>query len=187
MSFWTDTIKVSIASVTAYWAVPKAVKRADPLTGRLQPEDRWLETPDALGWGAGTYEPVIKKIYDEEGKEAALIAWLRRNKAYGMRADMRATPNYDTMQLFETGDRVPPKWGPWSWTGIIKDQGKTWFDNSYGISFGFAHIYLRSGWKLKPLFLGERPTDPNSPVGLFMGVVPRSDNWSDYPKNKAKK
>lgn len=180
MSFIKDSIAIALASVSAYWLVPKAVKRADPLTGRLQPQDRWLETPDALGWGAGTYEPEIRKVYETEGKEAALIAWLRRNKAYGMRADMRATPNYDTMELFETGPRVPPKWGPWAWTGIVKDGERRWFDQMTGISFGFAHVYLRSGWKLKPLFLGERPDPAKSPIGIFMGITPRSDDWDDY-------
>lgn len=180
MSFFTDAVAVAAASVSAYWLVPKAVKRADPLTGRLQPDDRWLETPDALGWGAGTYEPEIKKIYESEGKEAALVAWLRRNKAYGMRADMRATPNYSTMQLFESGTRVPPRWGFWQWTGVVKDGDRQWFDRMTGVSFGWSHVYLRSGWKLKPLFLGERPTGPSA-IGLFMGITPRSDDWDDYP------
>lgn len=184
MTFIGNSIAVTVASISTYWLVPKAVKRADPATGRLQPEDRWMETPDALGWGAGCYEPEIKKVFDAEGKEAALIAWLRRNKAYGMRAspELRANPNYATMQLSETGPRVPPKWGPWAWTGIVKDGDRQWFDQMTGISFGFAHVYLRSGWKLKPLFLGERPDPEKSPIGLFMGITPRSDNWDDYPQ-----
>lgn len=185
MSFISDTIRVAIASVAAYWEVPKAVDRADPKTGRLQPEDRYLETPDALGWGAGTYEPEIKAIYDKEGKKAALIAWLRRNKAYGLRADMRANPNYATMKLFEEGPRVPPKWGFWRWQGVVVDGKNKWFDRMTGISLGFAHFYLRSGWKLKPLFLGERPEPGKSSVGLFIGVTPRSDDWDDYPKGAA--
>lgn len=181
MSFLLDTIRVTVASIACLWEVPKAVKRADPLTGRLQPEDRWMETHDALGWGAGTYEPEIKKIYDEQGKEKALEAWLLRNKAYTLRWQLRATPNYKTMTLTESGPRVPPKWGFFHWRGVVKDGASEWFDSMRGIGLGFVHVYLRSGWKLKPLFLGERPAEPSA-VGMFVGITPRADDWDDYPK-----
>ena len=183
MKFWMNTIALWAASISAYWLVPKAVKMADPETGRLPPEYRWLETHDALGWGAGTYEPAIKKIYDEKGKEAALVAWLLRNKAYTLRWNLRATPDYETMQLTESGPRVPPKWGFFKWKGVIRDLDKEWFEIMPGIGLGFVHIYLRIGWKLKPYFLGERPTGPSS-VGMFTGVTPRSDDWDDYEKTK---
>lgn len=169
------------ASVLAWLLAGFAVKRADPETGRLPAWLSWMETPDALGWGAGTYEPEIKKIYDEKGKEAALAAWLRRNKAYGFRYELRAQPNYDTMELIESGPRIPPRWGVFHWKGVIKDGDKEWFESMPGLSIGFVHIYLRCGWKLKPLFLGERP-DLNGPtaVGLFMGITPRMDDWDDF-------
>lgn len=181
--FWINAVGVAAASIATYWLVPKAVAKADPLTGRLQPSDQWMETPDALGWGAGTYEPEIKAIYDKEGKEAALIAWLRRNKAYGLRYKLRATPNYKTMVLTESGPRVPPRWGFFHWKGTIKDGPNEWFESMPGIGLGFVHVYLRCGWKLKPLFLGERP-EGVSAIGLFMGVTPRMDDWDDYAGKK---
>lgn len=177
--FWLKTILVSAASIACIWAVPQAVKRADPQTGRLQPNDRWMETHDALGWGAGTYEPEIKKIYDTKGKEAALEAWLLRNKAYTLRWSLRATPNYETMTLEESGPRVPPKWGFWRWKGVVKDGPYEWFDSMTGLSLGWLHVYIRAGWKLKPLFLGERPTGATA-VGMFTGITPRADDWDDY-------
>ena len=170
---------VAVASVAAYFLAPLAVRRADPETGRLSESFAWMETPDALGWGAGTYEPTIKAIYDSEGKEKALIAWLRRNKAYGLRHALRATPNYETMELIESGPRVPPRWGLFHWKGVIKDQGQEWFESMPGCGFGKFHLYFRIGWKLKPLFLGERPTGPTA-IGLFTGITPRSDDWDDY-------
>lgn len=172
---------IALAEVAAYLFASFAVKKADPTTGRLPESLRWMETPDALGWGAGTYEPEIKKIYDEQGKEKALVAWLRRNKAYGLRYELRALPNYETMVLDESGPRVPPRWGFFQWKGVIRDGDQTWFESMPGLGLGWFHIYLRMGWKLKPLFLGERPdlTTPTA-VGLFMGITPRIDDWDDY-------
>lgn len=170
---------VWLAQLAAWLLAPWAVRRADPATGRLTPGFSWMETPDALGWGAGTYEPAIKKIYDEKGKEKALVAWLRRNKAYGLRYALRATPNYATMTLTESGPRVPPRWGPFHWKGVIRDGEHEWFESMPGFGFGSFHVYLRCGWKLKPLFLGERPTDDKS-MAIFTGITPRLDDWDDY-------
>lgn len=178
--FLIDTAIVSVASVAAYFLAPKAVAAADPLTGRLPPQYRWMETHDALGWGAGLYEPEIKAIYDTKGREAALVAWLQRNKAYALRWSLRATPNYETMILSESGPRVPPKWGFFRWRGTVKDGANEWFESMPGIGLGWFHLYLRMGWKLKPLFLGERPVGPSA-VGMFIGITPRIDDWDDYP------
>jgi hypothetical protein len=159
--------------------VPLGVAMADD-RGRLPHALRWLETPDALGWGAGTYEPTIKKIYDKHGKRAALTVWLWRNKAYGLRHAMRATPDYKTMKLTESGVRVPPKQGPWFWHGRVTDKGRSWFEHHQGMSFGRVHLSVRAGWKLKPYFDGHRPAPGKTATGMFNGVTIRMDDWDDY-------
>lgn len=180
LSFLAQTLLAWVAQVAAIFLVPVAVKQANPTTGRLPEKYLWLETPDALGWGAGTYEPAIKKIYDEKGKEAALEAWLLRNKAYGLRDGFKANIDRSSMFLKESGPRVPPKWGFWCWKGTVVQDDGYWFDYQPGFSFGVAHIYLRCGWKLKPLFID--PNDTNPVIGLFEGITPRSDDWDDYPE-----
>lgn len=181
IEFFLGTALTTVAVPLSYPLVPIAVAKADRATGRLQPRHRWLETPDAVGWGAGTYEPAIKKIYDERGKEAALRAWLWRNKAYGLRYKLRATINPDAMTLHETGTRIPPRLGPWAWRGTITSNGKTWFEARRGWSFGVGHVSVHSGWKLQPLFDGYRPKPGTiTAVGLFEGVTVRLDDWDDY-------
>ena len=183
LQFLGTTLLVWVAQVAALFLVPVAVKKADPATGRLPKEYSWLETPDALGWGAGTYEPVIKKVYDEKGKEAALEAWLLRNKAYALREGFRADIDYGAFTLTESGPRIPPKWGFWCWKGNVTSNGKTYFDAQPGVSFGFAYVYLRCGWKLKPLFVDRN--DRNPVIGFFEGITPRSDDWDDFPETNS--
>lgn len=178
LRFAFQSVVLWVAEVAAVFVVPSAVKQADPLTGRLPEKYQWLETPDALGWGAGIYEPVIAEVYYSKGKEAALEAWLTRNKAYGVKAGWRADIDFNAFTLVESGPRIPPKWGFWKWTGKVWSNDKDYFDTQVGVSFGFAYLYLRCGWKLKPLFVDRN--DRNKAIGLFEGITPRSDNWDDF-------
>lgn len=175
------SVVMFILELLAYPLVPIAVFFADE-TGRLPKGFRWLETHDSLGWGAGTYEPAIQEIYEKHGEKIALIVWLWRNKAYTLRHKLRANPNYETMVLQSSGVMVPPKWGFFHWKGTIIDGTKSWFELVLGISLGKFHIFLRNGWKLKPYFNGDRPTNLNTTaVGMFIGFSIRSDDWDDFP------
>lgn len=162
----------------AYPLVPIAVSLADK-NGRLPKAFRWFETHDDLGWGAGTYEHAVKAVFDKYGKRVALIYWLWRNKAYTFRNKLRARPNFDTMTVHQTGTDKPPKWGFFYSKWVVKDQGKEWFDTFAGCSFGKFHVYLRMGWKVKPIVQGQRPTEQDA-TGMFSGISIRSDDWDDY-------
>lgn len=187
IEFFLGTALTTVAVPLSIPMVPIAVAQADKVTGRLQPRHRWLETPDALGWGAGTYEPEIKAIYDKRGKEAALRAWLLRNKAYGLRYSLRAKVNPDTMTVKESGSRVPPKVGPWYWYARVTDKGRSYFELRQGVSFSKAHVYVRYGWNLKPWVEGYRPAPGRvTSAGIFNGITVRSDDWDDYEKRNAR-
>jgi hypothetical protein len=173
------TVLVHSMQILAYPLVPVGVLLADS-AGRLPRWLRWFETHDDLGWGAGTYEHPVRAVYDRWGPRAALIYWLWRNKAYTLRNNLRATPNYDTMVMTERGVPVPPKWGFFYWYGSISSGSKTWFECMPGISLGKFHLYLRIGWKLRPYFNGERPQGVAA-TGMFTGITPRSDDWDDFP------
>ena len=173
------TILMFVAQILAFPLVPIAVALADG-SGRLPKWLRWLETHDALGWGAGTYEPAIKKIYDKYGKRIALIVWLWRNRAYTLRQQFRYTPDYATMQQDSFGIDVPPKWGFFHWYGKLTDKNGSVFEYMPGVGLGKFHLYSRIGWKLKPYFKGERP-DGMGATGMFIGISLRSDDWDDFP------
>ena len=181
LKFLALSFVMFILELLVYPLVPIAVLFADK-DGRLPKGFRWLETHDALGWGAGTYEPPIQAIYEKYGKQIAMIMWLWRNKAYTLRHNLRANPNYDTMILQSSGVMVPPKWGFFYWKGTVVDGTNSWFELVLGISFGKFYIFLRNGWKLKPYFNGDRPTNLNTTaVGMFVGFSIRSDDWDDFP------
>lgn len=173
MSFLLDSLRVFVAELLVYPLAPLAVRQADA-EGRLPQWARWMETVDDLGWGAGVYEPAIATIYAESGKEAALVAWLRRNKAYTLRAGLRANPAPGT-PIKSSGSKEPPKFGPWRWS---VDIGQ-WWERRYGFSFVKFHMSIRAGWKLTP-YLDGWPADPaTSATGIFIGASVRTDNWSE--------
>lgn len=168
----------------AYPVVPLAVLLADK-EGRLPKYLRWFETHDDLGWGAGTYEHPIGEAYRKYGKRVALIFWLWRNKAYTFRNSIRATPDYGFMRVNSYGATLPPKFGPYASLYTVSSHGKTWFDLFVGFSFFKFFIYLRMGWKVKPIVEGQRP-GPNSATGMFSGISIRSDDWDDFAISEVK-
>lgn len=177
LKFITYTALNTLGSILSIPLVPIAVTLADK-DGRLPKPLRWLETPDALGWGAGTYEPDIQKWYDRLGKRGALVMWLWRNRAYGLAAKWRATPNYETMTLKSYGTQDVFANAPAWWLGVIEDGDNKWFEFSFAIRFGnlFA-LGMRTGWKLLPFFVGHRPENfENTATGLFTGVSLRSSS-----------
>ena len=177
VAFLLFTLIEWIANVLTIPLVPIAVLMADK-EGRLPKGFRWLETPDALGWGAGTYEPVIMNVFEKYGKRIALIRWLWRNRAYGLAAKWQAKPNYDTMVLRSYGTQAVFKNAPAWWLGTITDGDKWWFEFSFAVRFGNLFVLgFRTGWKLLPFFQGHRPEDfTTSATGLFTGISPRSDS-----------
>ena len=178
MKFILLTILNWIIILLAFPVVPIAVMMANK-EGRLPKIFRWYETHDDLGWGAGTYEHAVKEVYEKRGKRIALIYWLWRNKAYTFRNKLRANPNFDTMIVSEKGAKIPPKFGPYFSHYTVKDKKQKWFDTFIGFSFIKFHLYLRCGWKVKPIVEGQRPTDKDA-TGMFSGISIRSDDWDDY-------
>lgn len=177
LGFFAFTLVEWIANIIAFPLVPVAVLFANK-QGRLPLGLRWLETPDALGWGAGTYEPEIQKIYEKFGARMSMIIWLWRNRAYGLSAKWQATPNYDTMVLRSYGTPAVFKNAPAWWLGTITDGNRWWFEFSFAVRFGnlFA-LGTRTGWKLLPFFQGHRPEDfKTTATGLFTGISIRSDS-----------
>jgi len=177
LKFFSFLIVNFVGNILAFPLVPLCVMLADS-QGRLPKGFRWLETPDALGWGAGRYEPTINSIYEKFGKRIALIAWLLRNRAYGLAAKCQATPNYDTMIMKSYGTpgvfRNAPAW----WLGTITDGNRWWFEFSFAVRVGNLFVIgVRTGWKLLPFFDGSRPEDfSTTATGLFMGITPRTDS-----------
>jgi hypothetical protein len=177
--FIAFTIIAILGTLLAYPLVPLAVAMADN-KGRLPLWAQWMETPDALGWGAGNYEPSIKRIYDRYGKEKALVCWLWRNPAYRLRFWMGMdVEGYDYSQVTfsSSGSYTPPKWGPSFWKATAVYKGKTYFDMRPAFSFGGFYLYLLIGWKLKPYISGYFPKEPNA-AGMFAGITPRSESLS---------
>lgn len=173
MSFLLDALRVAMAELAVYPLAPFAVRRANA-EGRLPDWAKWMETVDAHGWGSGAYEPAIKAIYDAHGKEAALVAWLRRNKAYTLRAGLRAKPAPGT-QIKSSGSKVPPRRGFWVWR---VDIGQ-WWERRYGLSLQAFHVSVRLGWKLTPYLDGWPKDQKTSATGIFIGVSVRTDDWSE--------
>lgn len=177
-----------IADILAYPLVPIAVLFADPETGRLPRGFRWLETFDDLGWEGGMYEPQVRAVHERWGRRAGLIYWLWRNKAYTLHNYFRAQPNYGDMTLTQSGATTPPKWGPFYWLGRVRSSTGSWFDLQAGIGLGIFYIYARMGWKIRPLFSGDRPgPDDKSATNMFTGISLRSDDWDDANKKKKNK
>lgn len=180
IKFLFFTLVSWIGVLTAYVLVPFAVAYADE-DGRLPWWGYWLETPDALGWGAGTYEPPIKECYDKYGKERALVCWLWRNPAYRLRFGMgvpNAELDYSKVVFEQSGTMNPPQWGFSLWRGWLTYNGKRYFDYRPRLSLGSFYVYLLIGWKLKPYFTGHFPTGPSA-TGMFSGIVPRSESLKD--------
>lgn len=177
LKFPLYTVTDILANLLAFPLVPIAVLLADS-EGRLPKALRWLETPDALGWGAGYYETFIKGIYDSFGKHAGMIMWLWRNRAYSLSAKWQATPNYSTMVMRSYGTPGVFKNAPAWWVGTIADGNRWWFEFSFAIRVGnLFSIGMRTGWKLLPFFDGSRPEDfTKTATGIFTGVTLRTDS-----------
>lgn len=169
-----------IVELLAYPVVPVAVLFANKETGRLPKIFQWWETHDDLGWGAGTYEHAVKAVFDKYGKRIALIYWLWRNKAYTFSNKFRANPDFDNIQKYESGVRVPPKFGPYYSYYEISDSKNKWFDLFLGVSFVKFHLYFRCGWKIKPIVIDNVKPTATSATGMFSGISIRSDDWDDY-------
>lgn len=171
------TIVAWLGTLLAYPLVPFAVALADD-KGRLPLWAQWMETPDALGWGAGNYEPVIKNIYDKYGKEKALVVWLWRNAAYQLKFWMGMNVDgydYSQVTFSSSGAYQPPKWGFSFWRADAVYKGRKYFDIRPSISFGSFYFYLLIGWKLKPYISGYFPKEPNA-AGMFSGITPRTES-----------
>ena len=176
------SILTLVLTILAYPIVPIAVLFADKETGRLPKIFRWFETHDDLGWGAGTYEEPIGKAYLKYGKRVALILWLWRNKAYTFRNKIRVDSDYSDYGIVQSGSTVPPKYGFYRELFVLYDlkAKKEYFDLFLGCSFGKFHVYLRMGWKLKPIWKDRKKPDGESATGMFSGISIRSDDWDDY-------
>ena len=172
-----------VGTLASYPLVPIAVMFADR-EGRLPRIFAWLETPDALGWSGGLYEPAVRATNEKWGREAGLIHWLWRNKAYGLREWMRADVGTQGTLKWERGSRgVSPAFGFFYWYGRIEGSKGSWFELSPGFAFGSFYIFLRIGWKLRPYFDGVDVTK-NTSAGLYTGITPRTDDWDDYRSAK---
>lgn len=148
-----------MAEVLAIPLVPVAVVRADP-SGRLPGWARWLETHDHPGW-----EGPLSEGYP--ATRWGLVRWLWRNRAYRLSNAWRCSPDYSTMSMSERGTRNPRKHAPAWWLGTITDGGRWWFELAMAARLRWFDVELRAGWKLLPLFDGERPADFGStPVGM---------------------
>jgi hypothetical protein len=182
MKFLIITVYVFLAEILAFLLSPVAALTADK-EGRLLGIFRWMETFDNLGWEGPQSEPAVKKYFDKS-KKLGLMIWLIRNKAYTLRAKFRALPDYATMQVKAIGNPVPPKFGPWYWKGVVKDRDNTWFNMKLGFGFfGIWYSYLNIGWKLGRYLERKTPTAEElkvSPVGIFIGVSLRSDDWDEF-------
>lgn len=158
-----------IGVLLAYPLVPIAVYFADE-DGRLPWIFRWLETYDNPGWSGPQSEPATAKY---KNRRVGLWMWLWRNKAYRLRWWMRARVNM-RMEMKEKGTQIPPKWGFSYWYGKIGP----YFEFQPVLSLGFAHIYFRIGWKLKPFFGKEWPQ--LSSASMYTGITFRTDDWDDF-------
>ena len=169
-----------LAEVVAIILTIPAVLLADS-TGRLPRWLRWMETPDALGWGAGCYEPAIQAVYDRWGPKTALVVWLLRNRVYGLGNKWRCSPRYDTMTLKSWGTQGVFNNAPAWWLGTIEYDGKWYFEFSFAVRVGqWFNLGMRTGWKLLPFFTGHRPQDfSTTATGIFTGITFRSSGIHD--------
>ena len=170
--FWVYLPITVLGWFLAYLLVPLAVAFADK-DGRLPKPLRWLETHDALGWTGPATEEATRKTTERWGRKAGLVHYLWRNKAYTLRYWMRARIT-DDMPRVQSGTSVPARWGFSYWKGQI---GPYW-EYQPRLGLGFVHLYMRIGWKMKPLFDGASGLS----AGIFTGVSIRSDDWDDYPQ-----
>jgi hypothetical protein len=102
------------------------------------------------------------------------VFWLYRNKCYTLRLSWRAKIDYANCEVKVWGDVAPPKFGPYS----FRVQVNEYWEGRYGFSFFKFTLYIKTGWKLKGLVSGWRPTEEElktKPVGLFTGIAPRSE------------
>lgn len=174
LRFLPWTVFCWCAEILAIFLTPLAVYLADS-DGRLPKYLRWMETPDALGWGAGYYEPAIKKVFDKYGKKVALGVWLLRNRVYGLGTVWRCFPEYDTMVLKSYGTKNVFDNAPGWWLGTIQDKSGWYFEFSFAVRvLNLFSIGMRTGWKLLPFFNGHRPEDRSTATGIFAGITFRS-------------
>ncbi len=171
------TVANWLAAILALPLVPIAVRFADPL-GRLPKGLQWLETPDALGWGAGTYEPSINKVYQKHGKRIALIWWLWRNRAYSFAHRFQCRPDFSQCVMRSYGTPGVFKHAPSWWFGTIKQGDKWYFEFAAAVPIGKLFVLgTRCGWKLLPFFQGHRPENyATSASGIFSGITIRTDS-----------
>lgn len=175
MRFWIYLPITILGWLLAYPLVPLAVLFADK-DGRLPWLFLWLETHDAPGWVGPATEEATRKTTARFGLRAGLWHYLWRNKAYRLRYWMRARIT-DDMPRAVSGDSVPKRWGFSYWNGQI---GPYW-EYQPRIGLGFVHLYLRLGWKMKPLL--DSPGPYGLSAGIFTGISVRSDDWDDYSGN----
>lgn len=157
-----------LAMLAAYPLAPVAVAFATS-DGALPRWAWWLETHDNPGWQGPLSEGYPATRW-------GLVRWLWRNKAYALRDRYRASIvwTHKTMFTQQRGSIVPAEIGPSWWLGRI---GRYWeLELSLGL-YAFR-IYLRAGWKLKPYFLGHRPTGPTA-TGMLIPISIRTDDFSE--------
>lgn len=171
------TVANWLVSGLAFLLVPVGVLLADN-SGRLPKWLQWFETPDALGWGAGTYEPNIYKIYHRFGKRIALIWWLWRNRAYGFAHTVQCQPDFSQCVMHSYGTQGVFKHAPSWWLGTIKQGDKWHFEFAAAVPVGKLFVLgTRCGWKLLPFFQGHRPENyTTSASGIFSGITIRTDS-----------
>lgn len=172
MRFWLYLPICVLGWLLAYPLVPLAVLLSDA-EGRLPRPLRWLETHDALGWVGPMTEQATIRTTERFGRRAGLVHYLWRNKAYTLRWWLRARIT-DDMPRSQSGEAIPARWGFSMWRGSI---GPYW-EIQPRIGLGWVHLYLRIGWKMKPLLDGPGPY--GLAAGIFTGVSVRSDDWDDY-------
>lgn len=169
MRFALLAIFVELAALAAFPLVPIAVLFADNL-GHLPAWARWLETQDRPGWlGPPT-----------EGYPASrwgLIRWLWRNRAYRLRNQFRATPDYRDIAITVGGQIAHPRLGFGRLSIDIRSRGRTWWYRRWSLGLRWFVLYVHAGWKLMGYVEGARPAaDAKVSTGMFIGVALRSDH-----------
>ena len=154
-----------LAMLVAYPLVPVAVAFATA-DGRLPWWAWWLETHDNPGWQG----PLSERY---PATRWGLVRWLWRNKAYALRDLYRAEVDVDTPRS-QRGSIVPAEIGPSWWLGRIC----RYWELELSLGLYAFRIYLRAGWKLKPYFLGHRPTGPTA-TGMLIPISIRTDDFSE--------
>lgn len=154
------------AMLAAYPLAPIGAALADK-AGRLPWWLWWMETHDALGWSGPLSEGYPATRW-------GLTRWLWRNKAYALRDRYRARLLAPGPFAQQRGSIVPAEIGPSWWLGRIC----RYWELELSLGLYAFRIYLRAGWKLKPYFLGHRPTGPTA-TGMLIPISIRTDDFSE--------